>query len=171
MSGLHRIRLQRTLREAEGYLELDMPQAALQVLSRIESPGTFRGHFAYLQGEAYRSLDRFSESIDWLRKASDFSPSNTHVWLALGWCHKRTGRLDLAIEDLEHALEADASQAIIHYNLACYWSLAGNKKQSLGYLARAIRMDANYRDLAADEHDFDSLREDPEFQALTSVIV
>lgn len=159
------------LREAEGYLELDMPKAALQVLERIESPGTFQGQYAYLHGEAYRSLDRFSESIDWLRKASDYSPSNTHVWLALGWCHKRTGRLDLAIEDLEHALEADASQAIIHYNLACYWALAGSKKQSLAYLRRAIRIDERYRDMTADEHDFDSLRSDPEFQSLTSIIV
>ena len=171
MSAGNRVRIQRTLREAEGYLELNMPQTALDLLSRISDPGTFRGQKLYLTGEALRALDRHTEAITVLEDAADLLPSNLHIWLALGWCRKRTGRLDLAITALERAEEVSPEEAVVHYNLACYWSLAGKKQRSLAYLSRAISLDSNYRDLLLDEPDFDPIRSDPEFRALTEIIV
>jgi tetratricopeptide (TPR) repeat protein len=171
VSGSNRIRIQRVLREAEGYLELNMPQTALDLLSRITEPGTFRGQQLYWTGEALRALDRYDEAIVVLEQAADFLPSNIHVWLALGWCRKRSGRLDLAISALERAEEVSPEEAIVHYNLACYWSLAGKKQRALAYLSRAISIDSNYRDLIVDERDFDPIRSDPEFRALTEIIV
>lgn len=167
----NRVRIQRTLREAEGYLELNMPQTALDLLARVNDPGTFRGQKLYLTGEALRSLARHAEAIAALEEAADLLPSNIHVWLALGWCRKRIGRLDLAIGALERAEEVSPEEAIVHYNLACYWSLAGKKQRSLAYLSRAISLDSNYRDLLVDEPDFDPIRSDPEFRALTEIIV
>jgi tetratricopeptide (TPR) repeat protein len=171
VSGSNRVRIQRILREAEGYLELNMPQKALELLSRITEPGTFRGQQLYWTGEALRALERYSEAIVVLEQAADLLPSNIHVWLALGWCHKRTGRLDLAIADLERAEEVSPEEAIVHYNLACYWSLAGKKQRALAYLTRAIAIDSNYRDRIVDERDFDPIRSDPEFRALIEIIV
>lgn len=171
MSASNRTRVQRVLREVEGYLELNMPQTALDLLSRLKDPGTFRGQQLYWTGEALRALNRHSEAIGVLEQAADLLPSNIHVWLALGWCRKRTGRLDLAIGALERAEEASPEEAIVHYNLACYWSLAGKTQRALAYLSRAIALDSNYRDLIGDEHDFDPIRSDPEFLALTQIIV
>ena len=171
MSGVNRVRIQRMLREAEGYLELNMPQTALDLLSRLTDPGTFRGQKLYLTGEALRASERHAEAIGVLEQAADLLPSNVHVWLALGWCRKRTGRLDLAINALERAEEATPEEAIVHYNLACYWSLAGKKQRALAYLSRAISIDANYRELIVDEPDFDPIRSDPEFRALIEIIV
>ena len=171
MSGGNRIRLQRILREVEGYLEIEMPQAALDALDRIKEPGTFRGQQMYLTGEALRALERYSEAIGPLEKAADLQPSNLRIWLALGWCHKRTGRLDLAIEALERAEEVAPEEAVVPYNLACYWSLAGKKDQALTYLSRAIAMDPEFRDRIHAESDFDPIRSDPEFRALTEIIV
>ena len=84
----------------------------------------------------------------------------------MGWCHKRSGRLDLAIDALEAARAADPEEPLIHYNLACYWTLAGGKRQALVYLERALALDASYRRLIDAETDFDSLRTDPDFQAV-----
>ncbi len=171
MTGGNRIRLQRILREVEGYLEIDMPQAALEALDRIKEPGTFRGQQLYLTGEALRALERYSEAIAPLEQAADLQPSNLRIWLALGWCQKRTGRLDLAIEALERAEEVAPDEAVVPYNLACYWSLAGKKEQALTYLSRAIAMDPEFRERIHDEPDFDPIRSDPEFRALTEIIV
>lgn len=171
MSGSNRIRYQRILREAEGYLELNLPQNALLALGRMTEPGTFKGRKLYLMGEALRALGRFADALIALEEAAELVPSNLSLWLALGWCYKRTGRLDRAIAALDHAREVEPEQAIVYYNLACYWSLAGKKQQALEYLSRAIVLQPDYRELVHEEADFDPIRSDPDFQALTSIVV
>ncbi len=166
MNQRDRIRIAQILREAEGYLELSLPRHALEALQRAESLGLINSHGLYLRGEALRELQQFSDAIGPLTQAAELAPSNVQIWLALGWCQKRAGRIDLAIEALEQAEDIDAQQAIIPYNLACYWCLAKNKQQTLEHLARAFDLDPNYRDLVPKEADFDALRDDPDFQAL-----
>lgn len=171
MTAMNRIRLTRLLREAEGYLELNMPRQALEMLDRIDKPGTFRGQHLYLKGEALRALERYQEAVPVLVDAVDLAPSNIHAWLALGWCYKRIDQLDKAIDSLERAREVDASEPLIEYNLACYYSLQGSKSQALASLSRAISANPAFRDLVGRETDFDPIRSDPGFQALVSVIV
>lgn len=171
MSLRDRIRRKQCIQQAEGYLELGMADHALAALATLEAAESLGGHACYLRGEALRELERYEEGLEWLRQAADASPDNIHIWLALGWCYKRIGTIDMAIESLDRALAVDPSEAIIHYNLACYWSLARNPGQALGYLAQALEIDTNYRDLVHDESDFDAIREHPGFQALTTVIV
>ncbi len=148
-----------------------MPRHALEVLARYGDPESLPDHALYLQGESLRALDQFREALGPLSRAAQGSPNNVHIWLALGWCYKRTGRIDLAIESLEEALSAEPNDALVNYNLACYWSLAKNKRQALSYLSRAIDLKDDYRNLVAAESDFDPLRSDPAFQALVRVTV
>ncbi len=166
-----RIRRQQLLLQAEGYLELGMADHALQVLSRCGDEQSLPDHALYLKGQCLRELGRFREALDPLWQAAQRSPDNISIWLALGWCYKRTGKLDRAIESLEEALAAEPNDALVHYNLACYWSLAKNKRQALSYLARAFKLQDEYRNLVAEETDFDPIRDDPAFQALLRVAV
>jgi len=137
MSAHDRIRRQQFVLQAEGYLELGMPLHALDALARFGPSETLSDHALYLKGEALRALGRFREAIGPLARAAQGDPGNIHVWLALGWCYKRSGRIDLAIESLEQALVAEPGDALINYNLACYWSVANNKRQALAYLQRS----------------------------------
>ena len=98
-------------------------------------------------------------------------PTTSTFCLALGWCYKRTGQLAKAIEVLERAVKVDPSEGVLHYNLACYWSLARNRTLALRYLSKALEIDSNFRDMVPDEQDFNPLRHDAEFIALTGVIV
>jgi Flp pilus assembly protein TadD len=167
-----RIRRMKLQHEAEGYLELGLPQQALRVLGRlgevdnVSTAANSDVRTLYLRGEALRSLERYVDAIAPLRRVAELEPENVQVLLALGWCHKRTGRIDLAIEALEAALAADNDEPLIRYNLACYHSVAGDKRQALAYLEQALALDPNYGLLIDDESDFDSLRNDPEFQAI-----
>jgi len=187
MSDPNRIRRQQILREAEGYLDLitvfgdrmpckpDVRDAlanrVLATLDRVENPGGLKAHILFLRGQALRAMDHFVEAVPLLREAAEYEPQNVHIRLSLAWCYKRCRRLDMAIQALEEALEADSSYAILHYNLACYWSLAGNVKLAVTYLSQALDLEPEYRDLIPREHDFDPIRNHPHFQALTSVIV
>lgn len=187
MSDPSRIRRQQLLREAEGYLDLItlfgdrwtlapltrdcLAQRALDTLARIDNPGGLKGQVLFLQGQARRYMEQYLEAVPPLREAAEYEPQNIHIRLALGWCYKRCRRLDLAIEALESALEVDPKLAILHYNLACYWSLAGNPKIAVAYLAQALDLEPDYRDMVHTESDFDPIRNHPYFQALTAVIV
>jgi Flp pilus assembly protein TadD len=150
--------------QAEGYLELGMPAQALDVLARLGE--TSDPQSRYLQGESLRALERYGDALVPLAQVAEAEPENVRAWLALGWCHKRTGRIDLAIDALETALAADPDEPLIRYNLACYWSVAGGKRQALAYLEQALALDPNYRQLIDAEPDFDPIRLDPEFQAV-----
>ncbi len=175
------------IRMAEGYLELllsfpekwrldpsnrdRLARRALDCLHDIGTTDRNKGHVEFLRGQALRVMELFQDAILPLRRAASFDPENLHVYLALGWCFKRIGRLDLAIQALEEAMEFAAEDGILHYNLACYFSLAGNKSQAIQYLTQAFELDPNYRDMVAAEPDFDPIREDPEFQSMLSVSV
>jgi Flp pilus assembly protein TadD len=159
------------LLQAEGYLELGMARHALDVLARYGDPRMLPDHALYLQGQCLRELGRYHEAVEPLSRAAQSCPENISTWLALGWCYKRTGKLDRAIEALEEALAVEPTDALVHYNLACYWSLAKNKRQALVYLARAFDLEEGYRALVNDEPDFDPIRDDPAFQALLRVAV
>jgi tetratricopeptide (TPR) repeat protein len=171
VSSLDRIRRQQLVSQAEGYLELGMAGHALDALDRFGDLDALSDHALYLKGESLRALGRFREAIEPLKRAALGRPEHVHVWLALGWCHKRCGRLDLAIESLQESLAADPGDALVHYNLACYWSLAKNKRHALDYLSKALDLKEHYRNLIADESDFDPIRDDPAFQALVRVTV
>jgi tetratricopeptide (TPR) repeat protein len=161
----------RLIREAEGYLELGLPaQAARALVKRLdqvnESPRA-----SYLLGEALREMECYAEAVHPLERSRELAPDDLHTHLALAWCYKRTRRLSDAIDTLQEALRTEPFEAILHYNLACYWSLARQRKQALRSLSRALDLDVNYLDLIPSESDFDPIRDDPEFQLITSVIV
>jgi tetratricopeptide (TPR) repeat protein len=160
------IRRARIHTEAEGYLELGMAAHALDTLARLDSRSTRDLRSLYLHGEALRTLERFHEALEVLLKAADVAPGNLHVRLAIGWCYKRTGQIGLAIDSLERVLAIEPTEALLHYNLACYWSLAGDRSRAINYLSQALSIEPDYRHLVDDESDFDPVRGDPEFQAV-----
>ena len=180
---------QQLLREAEGYLELvtvladkwgldaalrdRLARRALKQIRQAKRLGGPKFEAYYLEGEAFRTMHRFDAAVGPLRRAirTGGDDPNVHVHLALAWCYKRTDRLDRAIETLEDALRLDPTEAILYYNLACYWSLSGNARLAIGYLSESFDLDPKYRELVAEEEDFAPIRKDPAFQSLVSVIV
>ncbi|MEX2188128.1 MAG: tetratricopeptide repeat protein [Pirellulales bacterium] len=184
---IRRQQIRQLVREAEGYLDLIsaladrwplrsevrdcVAERALATLARLPESMADRATVLLLRGQAFRAMERYADAVSELEEAAVLDKDNLSTHLALGWCYKRLGRVDLAIESLQNGQSVEPDEAIVYYNLACYWSLAKNKEQALDNLSRALAIDANYRDLIDGESDFDNLRGDPEFQALTAVIV
>jgi Flp pilus assembly protein TadD len=187
MKAQRHIGKSQSLLEAEGYLDLllsaspqlrlarefriPLAERAIAVLDATDDFGAWSAHALFLRGQALRIMERYGEAVVPLRRAAEIAPNDQRVWLALGWCYKRCHRIDLAIEALEEALEHAPQRAILHYNLACYWSLARNVKLAVAFLRRAFELDPSYRDAVATEPDFDPIRLHPHFQSIARVIV
>jgi tetratricopeptide (TPR) repeat protein len=166
MSRVQPDRLARRLAQAEGYLLLDLPQRALEILGSQEDWGEMQFEAWFLSGEALRALGHFRDAARPLERAFGLRPGHLGVAISLGWCYKRTHRLAQAIEILEQACRAHPEEALVHYNLSCYWSLAGNPAGALQELAVALGLDGSFRGRIKDEPDFDPIRSDPAFDRL-----
>ena len=158
------------LAAAEGYITLGMYSHALASLDKIVDPEDAAFELNYQRGDALRHLERNDEALVAFHRAFDETPDDVDLLMAMAWCYKRTSQLPRAITSMEQAYRLAPKQAVILYNLSCYWSLAGNKTQSLSWLGRALRMDHGLRRLIDDESDFDTLRNDPDFQLIVRAI-
>lgn len=158
------------LSAAEGYTELGMYGHALDSLDKIQNADGAVFDVNFRRGDVLRHLGRHDEALVAFHRAFDENPDHVDLLMAMAWCYKRTNQLPRAITSMEQAYRIAPKQAVILYNLSCYWSLAGNKTQALSWLGRALRMDKAYRLLIEQETDFDPLRHDPDFQMLVGMV-
>jgi len=187
MTAMSRNRRQAILREAAGYIELgellvqaDVPtpahaekllRRALAALDQLPEPTRSKPDAKLLEGEALRAMGLWQQAIVPLTAVTEAHPERVEAWLGLGWCLKRLGRLHDAIDVLKQGIAGSPRQPILFYNLACYYSLDGNVAAAVEQLTQAIALDDRFRDLTEVEPDFDPIRKDPRFLAVTHIAV
>jgi len=122
-------------------------------------PGTLRGAVANEPGTTVMGIGAKPGVI--------FEPSPwEQVFVAFG--HYRKGDVDRARAELEDTVANNPDQWQGHYNLACLEALTGNTEAALDHLERAAELDPErVSSRAVEDEDFDSIREDPRFLALT----
>ena len=163
-------RCEKLVSAAEGYITLEMFTHALASLAEIREAGEMAFRVEFLRGDVLRTLERHSEALAAFDRAFVIKPDDVDLLMAMAWCYKRTNQLPRAITSMEQAYRISPKVPVILYNLSCYWSLAGNKAQSLSWLGRALRMDRSLRNLIDDETDFNPLRNDPDFRMIVSAV-
>ena len=156
-------RARRRMAAAQGYLMLDLPDQALRELDEIVDGDETTCEYHLLRGEALRAKSDHRAALDAFRKAHSASPEDLGALMGMAWCFKRIDRIDQSIETMQLAYESHKEVPVVLYNLACYYSLAGEKELALSWLGRALRMDRGFTKLVPKETDFDSLRDDPDF--------
>jgi len=71
-----------------------------------------------------------------------------------------------AIASYDKAIEIKPDYASAYYNKACCYALQNQIDLALEFLPKAIELDAKFLEMAKTDNDFDSIRDDPRFQAL-----
>lgn len=156
----------RQLRSAEGYLELEMPDHALRELDQIEESSNDVYVISVLRGEALLIKRDHHKSLEQFVRAHLDKPVELLPMLKMAWCFKRIDQLDRAIDTMKLAYQFHKNNPMVLYNMSCYYALSGDKENALSWLGRSLRMDRKYLEMIANESDFDSLRNDPDFQHL-----
>ena len=104
------------LRESEGYLELGMPQHALDRLARLDSLdelGPLAPIVAMLRGKALWALGHFAEAAEDLEVAAESiePPHDRQAWMTLSLYHRHQGDIRQAVDTLARARGANGSIA------------------------------------------------------------
>jgi tetratricopeptide (TPR) repeat protein len=87
------VRVAKRLNQASGYLELGMPQQALDSLERLGPSGPFDAEVEYLRGHALRMQHRYREAARKFRLAAEKLPpqDDDAAWLALSAIYSKVG--------------------------------------------------------------------------------
>jgi tetratricopeptide (TPR) repeat protein len=95
----------RRLQAAEGYLQLGLPDSALDELNHVEANGPFEAARRGLTGEALKAAHRYGEAIVHLRAAIDMIPAplTQPVWRSLAECYAAQGDAAASQDCLAHA--------------------------------------------------------------------
>jgi tetratricopeptide (TPR) repeat protein len=98
-----------------------------------------------------------------------FTPS---LWerSAAGLVHFASKDYAKAAETYEQFLEESPGDAGFLYNLACAESLLGRTEAALDHLRQCVEADPNFKKNALGDSDFDAIRDDPEFSAITGQV-
>jgi len=93
-------------------------------------------------------------------------PDSVELLMALGNDYTERGMYEKGLAVDERLCRLRPNDPIIHYNLACSYSLMGRIDDAIGTLERAVAL--GYRDCAylLSDPDLEGIRRDPRFQAL-----
>jgi tetratricopeptide (TPR) repeat protein len=122
-------------------------------------PGTLRGAVAAEPGTTVMGIGA--------KQGLAFEPSPwEHIFVAFG--HYRRGDVDQARAELERTVASQPDQWQGHFNFACLEALVGDKEAALRHLERAAELEPELvAGGAAKDEDFDSIRDEPRFLAIT----
>jgi tetratricopeptide (TPR) repeat protein len=84
-----------------------------------------------------------------------------------GIAHFANKDYEKAAEVYEGLLAETPGNAGFLYNLACAESLLGRKEEALEHLRQSVEANAVFKKNALEDPDFDAIRDDPEFSAIT----
>ena len=94
-----------------------------------------------------------------------YEPSGWEFWAPLNPLYEAGRYAEIADRGAE-LIAAHPEYPDLIYNLACCESLAGRKADAIEHLKLAIDGSPRFRSMAADDSDFDQVRDEPEFKEL-----
>jgi uncharacterized Ntn-hydrolase superfamily protein len=80
---------------------------------------------------------------------------------------REAGDLPGAICELECAKQSCPGVAYLHYDLACYYSLSGEKTKALMELEKAVTLEPEYKKMAVEDKDLHEIKGETKFKVLT----
>jgi tetratricopeptide (TPR) repeat protein len=131
--------------------EIDAPTGTLVF---IRDPGVQRAARAVEPGTTVLAVGA--------KPGEPYAVSAWEFWFAAE-PYRRAGAYDKAAATIAEGLGERPDHPVLLYNLACTESLAGQTEAALQHLRRAVEIRPETADWAAEDEDFDPIRDDPRF--------
>jgi hypothetical protein len=94
-----------------------------------------------------------------------YEPHGYEVWAPLRQLYESGEYAEVADRGRE-LVEAHPEYSMVTYNVACCEALAGRTDDAIEHLRLAVERSGQLRSLAAEDSDFDAIREEPAFKEL-----
>ena len=127
----------------------------------------------YLSVEVLVKLGRHEEALEVTRQSLkladahlELNPDDARAWYLSAAALMRLGQREQAMERARRASTIDPEDPAVLYNVGCTYALAGSSEQALDHLERAIQNGFGQPEWVENDSDWDSVRDEPRFQAL-----
>jgi predicted Zn-dependent protease len=143
-----------------GYLGLAMFAAARAELDGIAEVEQSRPAVRSLRVDYHLAVKQWKKAVTVGREFAQEHPDVEQAWIGWAYALRELGKIEEARATLLQAeTHHGKTSAVLHYNLACYDSLLGSLASAKSRLARACRMDGQFKAAANDDPDLVALRE------------
>jgi len=153
-------------KQANAAFEEDNYEKAEELYEQLAVAGENDIDLYYNLGVCYYSNGRVEDAVEVFDAILDADPDDVDSWLTKGAAHFALKQYDKAIDSFNNVLKRNANEDAAWYYKSCSEALRGNAKLALTFLERAVSLDENYREIAADDESFASLKEDPKFKQI-----
>ena len=143
---------------AEGYLDLGMPDEASAELDGMPAECSSKLEMVWLRTEIYKQKKDWPMMRNFAEELVKLCPEECEPWVWFASATRRSRSLVEAQAILLNALKYHDSESTIHFNLACYASLAGNLPLARERLARACLLEPKNHVRALKDRDLEPLR-------------
>lgn len=150
---------ERRLRYASGYTELRMFAEAVREIEGVAPEDRFTPEVLTVQVNCCIEAKEWEAAVRIGRSLVTTAPERETGWISCAYALRELGRIAEARDLL---LEAEprhgASSAVLHYNLACYYSLLGELATARERLSRAFEMEPKFKTESRTDRDLEAIR-------------
>jgi tetratricopeptide (TPR) repeat protein len=150
---------QKFFEAACGYAQLGMYLDANEELEKVDPYKRAAPEILALRVAIYRGLKKWELMAAISKRLVAFQPNDVQWTVSLAYAIRRANSIQAAKEILLKAEPKFPKQAVIKYNLACYFCQLGDLETAKNYLKRAFEIAPSWRIAALDDKDLEPLWE------------
>jgi len=142
---------------AIGYVELGMFADANSELERINPSCRAAPEVLAVRVAIYHGLQKWELMAEIAKRLADFRPDDVQWTISLAYATRRADSINAAKQILLNAEPKFPNEAIIKYNLTCYFCQTADMQNAKNYLEKAFEIDSSWRLKALDDEDLKPL--------------
>ena len=141
------------IRAASGWLELGMPEDALEELKGLSGEDSEDRKVLELKLAAQMAQMAWQLAAETAKCLCTQAVDEPEYFLNAAYCLHETGETEEARKWLLRGPEVLSEQPVFHYNMACYLWQLGEKERAHNHLAKAVEMDESFMESARHDKD------------------
>jgi len=141
------------IRAASGWLELGMPEDALEELKALSGEDSKDKKVLELTLAAQMAREDWKPAAVTAKILCEKAVDEPEFFLSAAFCLHEAGETEEAKKWLQRGPDALAEMPVFHYNMACYLWVLGEKERAHNHLAKAVEMDESFMESARYDKD------------------